>query len=206
MSVRARPSLLLLDFDGVLATYTRAARLAALARLGGCTPETVAAVLFESGLERAYDSGAIDTAGYLQRLGAGLGCTVDEDAWIASRIACSRAEPAVLALVTAAAERVPVGVLTNNGPLMVEAIRHIVAPLFPLLEGRVLCSGALGVRKPEPAIFERALAHFGARAQNTLFVDDLFVNVQGAREAGLHADTAGDARSIRKVLRRYGLL
>jgi len=44
------------------------------------------------------------------------------------------------------------------------------------------------------------------RAQDTLFVDDLFVNVQGARAAGLHADTVVDARSMRTVIRRYGLL
>ena len=198
--------MLLLDFDGVLATYTRADRLAALARTSGCTPGTVAAVLFESGLERAYDSGAIDTVDYLQRVGSGLGCTIHEDAWIASRIACSRADAAVLALVADVAARVPVGVLTNNGPLMVQAMRHIVAPLYPMLEGRVLCSGALGARKPERAIFERALAHFGALPQQTLFVDDLFVNVQGARRAGLQADTVAGARSIRTLLRRYGLL
>ena len=40
-------------------------------------------------------------------------------------------------------------------------MRGIVAPLFPLLEGRVLCSGALGVRKPDAAAFTRALDHFG---------------------------------------------
>lgn len=206
MSARATPSLLLLDFDGVLATYSRVTRLAVLSHASGCTPQTVAAVLFDSGLERAYDSGAIDTDGYLQRLGTGLGCVIDADVWIASRVACSAADPAMLELIASIATHVPLGVLTNNGPLIIDAMRHIVAPLFPMLEGRVLCSGALGVRKPELAIFERALAHFEARAQDTLFVDDLFVNVQGARKAGLQADTVTGARSLRKVLRRYGLL
>ena len=37
------------------------------------TPARVTAVLFESGLERTYDSGRIDTDTYLQRLGEGLG-------------------------------------------------------------------------------------------------------------------------------------
>lgn len=77
--------------------------------------------------------------------------------------------------------------------------------LFPALEGRVLCSGVLGVRKPQRAIFDHALTHFGTNAHETLFVDDLFVNVRGARAAGLHADTVVDARSMRKVLRRYAL-
>ena len=84
-------------------------------------------------------------------------------------------------------------------------MRGIVAPLFPLLEGRVLCSGALGVRKPEAAAFARALDHFGVAAAQVLFVDDVFANVQGARAAGLQADTVTDARTLRRVLRRYGL-
>lgn len=197
--------LVLFDFDGVLVRYSHDARMAALARIAGCTPERVSDVLLESGLERAYDSGAVDTATYLQQLGAGIGCTLDAEAWIAARLAGTQADPAVLDLVASVASRMPVGVLTNNGALMLDAIPRIVAPLFPMLDGRVLCSGVLGVRKPDRAIFEHALADFGVRAQDTLFVDDLFVNVQGARAAGLHADTVVDARSMRTVLRRYGL-
>jgi len=198
--------LALFDFDGVLARCSHAARLADLARIAGCTPARVSEVLFDSGLERAYDSGALDTAAYLQQLGEGLGCTIDADIWIASRCASTQADPVALDLVASVASRVQVGVVTNNGALMLNAIPRIVAPMFPMLEGRVLCSGVLGVRKPDRAIFEHALAHFDVRAQDALFVDDLFVNVQGARAAGLHADTVVDARSMRTVLRRYGLV
>lgn len=197
--------LVLFDFDGVLARYSHATRLAHLARVSGATPAVVAEVLFDSGLERAYDSGAIDTATCLQRLGEGLGSRIDAATWIDARVAATTADPAVLALVAEVAARVQVGVLTNNGPSMHDAIRQVVAPLFPLLDGRVLCSGVVGVRKPDRAIFEHALTHFDVLAQETLFVDDLFVNVQGARAAGLHADTVVDARSMRTVLRRYGL-
>ena len=205
MRTPPRIGLALFDFDGVLAHYRHEARLSVLAQAAGCTPARVTAVLFESGLERTYDSGRIDTDTYLQRLGEGLGGPIDAATWIGSRIAGSRADPAVSALVAAVAERVPVGVLSNNGALMMEAMRGIVPSLFPLLDGRVRCSGAIGVRKPERTIFEHALARFGAAARETLFLDDLFVNVQGARAAGLHADTVVDARSMRTVLRRYGL-
>ncbi len=198
--------LVLFDFDGVLARYSHAARLAHLARVAGCTPARVSQVLFDSGLERAYDSGALETAAYLRQLGAGIGCSIDADTWIAARIAGTRADPIALDLVASVASRVQVGVLTNNGALMLEAMPRIVAPLFPMFEGRVLCSGVIGARKPDRAIFDHALAQFDVRAWDTLFVDDLFVNVQGARAAGLHADTVVDARSMRTVLRRYGVL
>ncbi len=206
MIARVRPRLLLLDFDGVLAHYSHQDRIAHLAAGAGCEPARVAEVLFASGLETEYDSGRIDTAAYLRRLGDGLGCRVDEAAWIASRVAGNQADARAIDQVQAVAAHTPIGVLTNNGALMAEAMRTVVAPLFPVLEDRVLCSGALGVRKPDPAIFARALAHFGVAAAQVLFVDDLFVNVQGARKAGLQADTACDARALGRVLKRHRLL
>lgn len=205
--MRAPPPLrlVLFDFDGVLARYDRHARLAHLAQATGRTRAEVETVLFGSGLERAYDSGMLDTGTYLQQLGDALGCNIDAATWIEARIAATAADAVVLELVAALGARVPVGVLTNNGALMLDAMPCIVTPLFPLFDGRVLCSGLLGMRKPDRAIFEAALVYFDARAQETLFVDDLFVNVRAARAAGMHAETVADARSLRRVLRRYGL-
>lgn len=198
-------SLLLLDFDGVLASYSRPRRLAALATAAACTPQRVQQVLFDQGLERAYDAGAIDTPAYLSQLGDGLGHPIDQATWIAARVAACRADPAVAAQVLAVSATTAVAVLTNNGPLMAEAIAQIVPSLFPLLQERVLCSGALGGRKPDVQVYQRALEALGATAAGTLFVDDLFVNVRGARAAGLHADTVRDARALRRVVKRYGL-
>lgn len=198
--------LLLLDFDGVLAQYSRPLRFARLAEIAGCSPARVEEVLFGSGLETAYDGGEIATADYLRRLGEGLGADVDEAGWIDARVAACEADPRVLEMVARVAERLPVAVLTNNGPLMAEAIARIVPSLSPLLDGRVLCSGALGGRKPNTLVYRRALERLEARAAATLFVDDLFANVRGAREAGLHADTVSGASSMRRVFRRFGLI
>ncbi|GGJ98694.1 HAD-IA family hydrolase [Luteimonas terricola] len=203
--MRPRIRQVLFDFDGVLARYAHPLRLASLAGHAGCDPGRVHDVLFASGLETEYDSGRVDTATYLGRLGEGLGCPLDEDTWLASRLACTVADADVLACVAALDEALPLGVLTNNGPLMERAIPGIIAPVSHRFEGRVLTSGSLAMRKPDPATFLNALERLGWDAASTLFVDDRFSNVQGARRAGLHADTAGDARSLRRVLKRYGL-
>lgn len=193
----------LFDFDGVLAHYRHEVRIAHLAAHAGCEHEQVRTTLFVSGLEADYDSGAIDTATYLQRLGEDLGATIDEDAWIASRMAASTALDDVLARIAALHADVTMGVLTNNGALMAQAIPRIVAPLATRIEGRVLTSGGLQRRKPAPSTFTHALDLLGWDAASTLFVDDLFTNVQGAREAGLHAETVTDGRSLGKALKRY---
>jgi FMN phosphatase YigB (HAD superfamily) len=193
----------LFDFDGVLAHYRHEVRIAHLATHAQCEHEQVRTTLFASGLETEYDSGAIDTATYLRRLGDGIGATIDEDAWIASRMAGSTAIVEVLARIATLHADVAMGVLTNNGAMMAQAIPRIVAPLAHRIEGRVLTSGGLQRRKPAPSTFQHAIDLLGWEPATTLFVDDLFTNVQGAREAGLHAETVTDGRSFGKALKRY---
>lgn len=205
MPLHPTPRLLLLDFDGVLAHYDRPKRLLHLAEHAGCTPAQVQAALFDSGLETAYDSGAIDTATYLETLGQGIGRIVDPETWIAARLVACRPCTGVLERIAALAGQTAVAVLTNNGPLMAQAIERLVPQLFPALQGRVLCSGQFGGRKPQREVFQQALALLAIEPRHTLFVDDLFVNVRGARAAGLHADTVRDARSFARVLRRHRL-
>ncbi|WP_425480856.1 HAD family hydrolase [Montanilutibacter psychrotolerans] len=203
--MRARPKLVLFDFDGVLVRYSHERRVEHLADATGCSPLRVVEALFDSGLETEYDCGQVDTAQYLARLGRDLESPVDEATWIASRVAGYHVEAGVADRVLVASRRARVGVLTNNGALLPEAARRVLPALFPMLEGAVLCSGALGVRKPEPEIFRRALAHFGAIAQETLFVDDSPRNVEGARSAGLHAEHTPDAATLASVLQLYDL-
>ncbi len=57
--------------------------------------------------------------------------------------------------------------------------------LEPLLDG-IITSAEVGSRKPAPAIFERALALVGARADEVIHVgDSLDEDVAGARAAGI---------------------
>ena len=203
--MRPRARQLLLDFDNVLARYRREHRVAHLATHAGTAFDRVWQALYGSGLEARYDAGRVDTAAYLRTLGEAIGAEVDVDAWIEARVAATTADPQAVARLLALDPALPMGVLTNNGQLMAEAIPRIVAPLYPRLHGRVLCSGSLGGRKPDPQVYLRALERLGWNAVDTLFVDDLFVNVQGARRAGLQADSVRDARALGRVLRRFGL-
>jgi putative hydrolase of the HAD superfamily len=49
----------------------------------------------------------------------------------------------------------------------------------------IVISGEVGMRKPEPGIFAHALDLLGVSAGETVFVDDLRVNVLAAAELGL---------------------
>ncbi|WP_314104517.1 HAD-IA family hydrolase [uncultured Stenotrophomonas sp.] len=195
---------LLLDFDGVLVNYARHLRVRHVAESCGCTPAQVHAALFDSGLEQQFDLG-LDSTRYLQQLGDALGVTISLAQWQDARIAASPPQTGVVERVQRIAQVMPIAILTNNGALMAQTIPRILPTLAPMLEGRILCSGELGGRKPDPAVFLKAVERLDARPTRTLFVDDLFVNVRGARLAGLHADTANDSRSFGKLMHRFGI-
>lgn len=196
---------LLLDFDGVLVRHARHLRVRHLAASTGCSVAQVQAALFDSGLEQQHDAG-LDSALYLQQVSAALGSTLSIAQWQAARIAASLPQARVIERIEQVARRLPIAILTNNGALMADTIPRILPTLATALHGRILCSGALGGRKPDPAVFVQAVELLGARAGRTLFIDDLFTNVRGARQAGLQAETAADSRSIGKVLKRYALV
>ncbi|WP_313146658.1 HAD-IA family hydrolase [Stenotrophomonas sp.] len=199
-----RIDLLLLDVDGVLVQYQRAQRVLHLAQALDVNADAVQAALYGSGLEAAHDSGVLDGTTYLARLGGLLGRRVDVQTWTAARQAASHPQDAVLQRLERL--QVPLAVLTNNGALMVQALPQLLPGLFPALHGRVFCSADFGLRKPQPAVFQHVLDVLQVAPAHTLFVDDLFANVRGARAAGLHAETVRDGRGLGKVLKRYAIL
>jgi putative hydrolase of the HAD superfamily len=75
--------------------------------------------------------------------------------------------------------------LTNN----VREWEPLWRPMLPVDEifETVVDSGFVGVRKPESRIYELTLERIGAAAEACLFVDDVEVNCEGARQVGLHA-------------------
>jgi putative hydrolase of the HAD superfamily len=67
----------------------------------------------------------------------------------------------------------------------------------------LVLSCQVGVAKPQPAIFEVALARLGVPPESALFVDDRAENVESARRLGLQAllITRGDAAASPDSLR-----
>ncbi len=76
--------------------------------------------------------------------------------------------------------------LTNN----VREWEHLWRSMLPVDEifELVIDSGFVGMRKPDPEIYELTLARLaGINAEDCLFVDDVLVNVEAARAIGMTA-------------------
>jgi len=83
-------------------------------------------------------------------------------------------------------------ILTNNAKEFADFWR----PMLPLDElfDDVVDSSFVGMRKPDPRIFELALERLGVRADEAVFIDDAPGNVEGARKVGIASVLIGSDR------------
>jgi putative hydrolase of the HAD superfamily len=68
-----------------------------------------------------------------------------------------------------------------------------------------LSSCYVGLRKPEPAIYRRALDILGSAPERTLFIDDRQENVDGAMAAGMKAIRFTGGEALRGELEKLGV-
>ncbi len=64
--------------------------------------------------------------------------------------------------------------------------REIGQPLFDDYFIKTYYSHLINRRKPYPSTYQFVLENAGIRPEETLFIDDSFVNIEGAKELGLH--------------------
>jgi putative hydrolase of the HAD superfamily len=75
--------------------------------------------------------------------------------------------------------------LTNNFVRAEAILSEEVASVYALFDA-VLESRVLGVRKPDPRFYELACKAVGVRPEESVFLDDLGVNLKPARALGMH--------------------
>lgn len=97
--------------------------------------------------------------------------------------------------------RTKLGLLSNAGP----DLRQMLGPAAGLFDDIVI-SAEVGMRKPQPEIFELVLGRLGVQSNQALFIDDLQRNVDAARQAGLLAHRFVGPGPLKQLLARRGLL
>jgi putative hydrolase of the HAD superfamily len=94
--------------------------------------------------------------------------------------------PAMIELMRALKnEGYRMAMLTNNVREW-EPLWRAMLPVDEIFEA-VVDSGFVGCRKPESRIYELTLERIGQPPGTCLFIDDVLVNIEGARKAGLNA-------------------
>jgi putative hydrolase of the HAD superfamily len=104
----------------------------------------------------------------------------------------------------AASDKHLVGLLNNESRLLHEyrmekyGIRQYLDVQFS--------SCYLGLRKPEAAIYRRALDILGVPAERVIFIDDRKGNADAAAATGIHAIQFIDEEQLREELKQIGIL
>lgn len=76
--------------------------------------------------------------------------------------------------------------LSNTNPKHINNKLKLSSTFFEFVKGAIY-SFEVGVRKPDPTIFENALKLSGSGSSKTLFIDDLIENIQIAKKLGWKA-------------------
>ncbi|MCJ1713781.1 HAD family hydrolase [Microbacterium sp. M1A1_1b] len=196
--------LFLFDMDDVLVRYDWETRMAGLTAITGHDLGELRRRWWLSGNEQRAEAGGFpDADTYLAEFERAMGCSVPEAEWARVRGEAMTELPERIEAVRIAAQHGRVALLTNNGPLAGRWI-HRWAPSLPPLFGEHLdTTSNFGARKPEPEVFERALAHHGAVAEDTFFADDMPENVAGARSVGIHAVLVEHDTDLRDAVRAF---
>lgn len=115
-------------------------------------------------------------------------------------------EPMVQVLRDVKAAGYPTAIITNNVREFRDGWRALI-PVDELID-QVFDSSELGVRKPNPAIYQHALREMGGvHPARAVFLDDIEQNVQSARDLGVHGIQVPDdpSAAITDLRRLLGL-
>lgn len=196
MPVRA----VIFDFGGVL-VRTRSQHLRAEweARLG-LAPGAASAIVFNSESGRAAQLGRITDTAHWRWVGEVLGLQGEELArFRRDFFAEDVLDQELLAYIDRlAAAGFHVGLLSNAA----DNARSVFANKYRILSHfhSVTISAEEGVMKPDPRIFQIALARAGARPAEAVFVDDFAENIAAAQALGMIAVHFRDPLSAQEEL------
>jgi len=136
-------------------------------------------------LNRDFEAGAINRGEFVRRVGEAIEFGGTEPEFVAAWEAIFVENKPMKELVGQLRERYPLYLLSNIGEIHHEYIFRT----FPVFESFAdgVFSYLAGCLKPDPEIYEIAARQFGVEPGETLFMDDMPANVEGARRAGFQA-------------------
>ncbi len=202
------------DFGGVLTTPLLPA-FASFQQDIGVSPEAFRAAMARAAAAEddgrpplyALERGEMTEPEFMRRMEVALRAELDRDVSMREFserfFAALQPNQALLEHYRSLRERgLRLAMITNN----VREWEHRWRPLWRIDElfEVVVDSGFVGMRKPEPGIYELLLERVGLRADECVFVDDVPVNVEAAARLGfktvLHHDTDATIAELEQLL------
>jgi putative hydrolase of the HAD superfamily len=195
----------ILDYGEVLCHRASDEEFSRMAKVFGADKNSFRA-LWEKN-RGAFDRGDISAEAYWTALAADAGSGIDDDQllqiyeWDIEMWANVNAQM-VQWLRRLRQGGIKTGLLSNMHPAMITHLRENFdwLDLFDFMT----FSAEVRLIKPDAAIYNHTLRGLGAKAEETLFIDDREINVQAAQDLGIHAVQFRSIDQLRKDLSAIG--
>jgi putative hydrolase of the HAD superfamily len=172
---------------------------------GAIGPEEARVYWDRSEWLRRFDTGTCTPEEFAAGVIAELGLPVEPEQFLRHVAALSRGlMSGALSLLESLKDRYLVGCLSNNTEFFWKPLNE-EADLRAVFH-RLYLSYELGLRKPDAAIYEYALADLGVPPDRILYFDDREDCVAAARAIGLDVHQVGGVDDVRRVLTSLGIL
>jgi epoxide hydrolase-like predicted phosphatase len=201
---------IIFDFGGVMATFFRPELFQTLEAELGLQAASLSEILWRSPEWRLAEVGAIDEQEYWRRIAPRLGFHIQAERTQArihdlqgALFGDVEVDPNMVDLVRRLRSRYRTGLLSNTSISHPQRLvqRYNLEGLFDV----VMLSAAVGLAKPDPAIYRLALQRLRAAPEATVFVDDYEPNAAAAAEQGIEGVHFTGYEALVSALGRLGV-
>ncbi len=195
---------ILFDFGNVIYRIDQQRLVLELSALSGKPPGDVyQRVTAGAALAREYESGLLTSEAFLEHISVLLEHPFEKVSFIRAFNAYFTPMDATCHLIRRLKPHYLLGLVSNTNPWHAE---HTIqrSEVYPLFDA-VSLSFEVKAFKPDPRLLEDALDKLGLEAAQCVFIDDLAVNVEGARGMGLHGILYTNHASLLASLEELGV-
>ena len=192
------------DLGNVLLFFSHDLMVQNMATVGSTSEHVVREFLFNGGFQKAFESGELTEQQFHAEFESWCGTSVTlEDFRLAVGDIFELNVPMIPLLEQLRSVGVRLVLLSNTCVTHIEFVRSSwnVLDLFDA----ITTSWEVGALKPDPRIYESALAQANCDAADCFFTDDIEDYVRQARSMGIQAHVFQDASTTRATLRSLGI-
>lgn len=200
------PNFLYFDLGNVVCPFDYSVAVRQMAGVAGVLPAVIQEVVFDSGLENAYEQGDMTTQQFYEAFCQRIGKRPDSEALLVASSDMFRLDEAVAELILQLRKSGHrTGLLSNTCEAHWRFCADRKFPILQQLFEVTALSYELRAMKPDPAIYRGAADLAGVAPGEIFFVDDRADNVEGARRAGFDAVLFAGAADLAAALAGRGV-
>ena len=192
---------IIFDVGGVLLKYREAEYYRYISRKYGLSETKVSRTL--NPMIEKLEIGQMTLKHMRARASKEFGIPNADLEWVRFFKAAAKPDNYVIGLAKRLERRYRVSVLSNISRSRYSVARELF--LHDLGAYRIFTSCYMGMRKPSKKIYLSVLHDLGAKPEETVFIDNLKANVDGAKKVGIRAVQFKNHEQIHRALRRLGV-